>query len=173
RTGVHPNSAFGLGFALDWARATGDEQFEAALIRSARTYFLDNRQMPAYLEPDGSDFFSPSLMAADLMARILSSEEFGSWMLEYYNRKSLDRLCTAPVVSDRDDYQIVHLDGLSFSRAWCMRIIAAHLGAEHPMRQQLQQAADNFIGSTLPHIFASYGGAHWLASFAIYALLET
>lgn len=171
RTGVHPNSAFGLGFALDWARATGDEQFEAALIRSARTYYLDNRQMPAYLEPDGSDFFSPSLMAADLMARILSSEEFGSWMLEYYDRKSLDRLCTAPVVSDRDDYQIVHLDGLSFSRAWCMKGIAAHLQEGHAFKAIFETTADRFIREALPAIFESnYGGGHWLASFAVYAM---
>lgn len=173
RTGVHGNTAFGLDFALDWALFKGDTAFAAAIKQKALDFYGNNRQMPAHLEPDGSDFFSPSLMAAALMSKVLQPDAFQTWFDDYYSAEHLAHLSQLPKVSDRNDYQIVHLDGLSFSRAWCMRIIAAHLGAEHPMRQQLQQAADNFIGSTLPHIFASYGGAHWLASFAIYALLET
>ncbi|MEI7487977.1 MAG: DUF2891 family protein [Chryseobacterium sp.] len=33
RTGVHPNTAFAMVFALDWARATGDKAFEAQLVK--------------------------------------------------------------------------------------------------------------------------------------------
>ena len=37
-------------------------------------------------------------------------------------------------VSDRSDPQIVHLDGLNLSRAWCMNGIAAALANDDPAR---------------------------------------
>src|ERR1700754_53860 len=39
RTGVHPNTAFGLAFALDYARATSDKKLEALIVERSRTYF--------------------------------------------------------------------------------------------------------------------------------------
>lgn len=174
RTGVHPNTAFGLSFAWDWARQQGDTAFLRQIGEKARAFYLSNSNMPAYLEPDGSDFFSPSLMAADLMKRVLDKKAFNEWFVQYYQRGSIDRLCTLPVVSDRNDYQTVHLDGLSFSRAWCMRSISAQLYDRNPYKQRFKATSDTFLNATLPQIFnGGYGGEHWLASFAIYALLET
>jgi hypothetical protein len=173
RTGVHPNAAFGLDFALDWAKAVGDVDFEKAIREKALAFYGTNKNIPAYLEPDGSDFFSPSLMAASLMSKVLDKAAFQKWFATYYSKESLDRICSLPTVSDRNDYQIVHLDGLSFSRAWCMRTIAKQLAANNPTKKKFESTADMFLNHTLPHIFSGYGGAHWLASFAIYALLET
>ena len=61
RTGVHPNTAFSLVFALDWSRTVGNKVFEALIASRARDYYLHNTNAPAYQEPDGSDFLSPSL----------------------------------------------------------------------------------------------------------------
>ena len=89
------------------------------MIKNKAIYFYkSNQKIPGYLEPDGSDFFSPSLMVADLMSKVLNQNEFVKWMHHYYEPKSIQRLFEIPTVSDRNDYQIVHLDGLSFSRAW-------------------------------------------------------
>lgn len=174
RTGVHPNTAFGLAFAYDWAKAQGDTAFLKQITGKAKEFYYNNMQMPAYLEPDGSDFFSPSLMAADLMKRVLDKKTFNTWFEQYYQARSIERLCTMPVVSDRSDYQTVHLDGLSFSRAWCMRSVAAQLYDRNPYKKRFQATADTFLKATLPQVFnGGYGGEHWLASFAIYALLET
>ena len=171
RTGVHPNTAFGLVFALDWARAVKDASFEKEIIAKAVYFYKDNEAIPAYLEPDGSDFFSPSLEAADLMRRVLPRNEFAAWFDRYYEERSIKRICEMPVVSDRSDYQIVHLDGLSFSRAWCMKGIAASLPQNHRYKTLLEDAAAKFLQTTLPQVFSgNYGGAHWLASFAVYAL---
>lgn len=173
RTGVHPNTAFGLAFAYDWAKNQKDEEFLKLIIGKAKDFYLNNADIPAYLEPDGSDFFSPSLMAADLMRRVLSREEFNTWFTKYYSARSIMRICELPVVSDRSDYQTVHLDGLSFSRAWCMKAISAQLYDTNPHKKQFKATADKFLNATLPQIFnGGYGGEHWLASFAIYALLE-
>jgi hypothetical protein len=60
-----------LVFALDWSRTLRDTAFEHAIIKKAKEFYLNNIATPAYLEPDGSDFLSPSLEIADLMKRIL------------------------------------------------------------------------------------------------------
>lgn len=173
RTGVHPNAAFGLDFALDWAQFSGDHAFEKAIREKSLVFYGNNKNIPAYLEPDGSDFFSPSLMAASLMSKVLDKANFQKWFASYYSKESIERICSLPTVSDRNDYQIVHLDGLSFSRAWCMRSIAKKLAANNPIKKRFETTSDMFLNQTLPQIFSSYGGEHWLASFAIYALLET
>lgn len=170
RTGVHPNTAFAMVFALDWARAVKDTVFEKAVIERSLYFFKDSKATPAYMEPDGSDFFSPSLEIADLMRRILSKKQFELWLNAFYEERSIKQICTLPTVSDRSDYQIVHLDGLSFSRAWCMKGIAKQLPDGHKWKKLFQNSADSFLAKTLPNVTGSYGGEHWLASFAVYAL---
>lgn len=173
RTGVHPNTAFALVFALDWARATGNASFEQLVIRRAKDYYLKNANAPAFQEPDGSDFLSPSLEVSDLMRRILGKTEFVSWFGRFMDRAGLANVLKPPVVSDRTDYQIVHLDGLSLSRGWCLRGVAGALPASDPRRGQMVKAARELIAGALPHIASGgYGGEHWLASFAVYALTE-
>ncbi|MBP1616215.1 MAG: hypothetical protein H6Q14_42 [Bacteroidetes bacterium] len=171
RTGIHPNTAFGLAFALDWARTTSDTAFEKLIIEKATGFYADNQKVPAYFEPDGSDFFSPSLEVADLMRRVYDPKTFTRWFKNYYEKRSLERILELPVVSDRKDYQIVHLDGLAFSRAWCLKGIASHLLNQPALSKRLKERADLFISNTLPNIsHDNYGGSHWLASFAFYAL---
>lgn len=171
RTGVHPNSAFALAFAIDWARATENTAFEKDLIDKALYFYGNDTQTPAHLEPDGSDFFSPSLQIADLMRRILPREKFAAWFDAFYTQRGLDNVSEIPVVSDLTDFQTVHLVGLSFSRAWCMKGIAAALPQNHPAKQHLNLTAQKLLNNALPLVFeGNYGGEHWLASFAMMAL---
>ena len=46
RTGVHPNTAFGLAFALDYAKAVGDRELEALLSERSRNYFAKDTNYP-------------------------------------------------------------------------------------------------------------------------------
>lgn len=171
RTGVHPNTAFALVFALDWARASNDTAFEAEIIRKAVNYYGNNVAAPAYLEPDGTDFLSPSLEIADLMSRILQPGEFNKWFARFYEKRSIDNLVKIPVVSDRTDYQIVHLDGLTISRAWCMHSIAMKLPEKNKTRLLFEKTSSAFLQDALANILSgNYGGEHWLGSFAVYAL---
>lgn len=173
RTGVHGNTAFALVFALDWARATNDKIFEVQLVDKAKTFYLDNQLTPAYMEPDGSDFFSPSLEIADLMRRVLAREDFVKWLDNFYEERSIKRISEMPIVSDLNDYQTVHLVGLSFTRAWCMKGVAAQLPENHPLKNHFETMANHFLVNALPLIFnGNYGGDHWLASFAVYALAQ-
>ena len=171
RTGVHPNTAFGLCFAYDWAKTTNDADFLNLITQSGKDYYYPNTKIPAYLEPDGSDFFSPSLQAADLMKRILPQKDFLKWFKNYYTKEGITQICTVPTVSDRNDYQIVHLDGLSFSRAWNMKSIAAVLPKNNTLKKLFETTSETFISKSMQTLSESgYGGEHWLASFAIFAL---
>ena len=171
RTGVHPNSAFALGFAIDWARSVGNKEFERALKKKSLEFYENETQTPAHLEPDGADFFSPSLQIADLMRRILSRGEFEKWLDNFYTPKGIERISQLPIVSDLSDYQTVHLVGLSFSRAWCMKEVAKYLPDNHLLKPRFEETARKLLNNALPLVFdGNYGGEHWLASFALMAL---
>ena len=171
RTGVHPNTAFAMAFAIDWARTVKDIDFEKQLVEKSKYFYLKNTKTPAYLEPDGSDFFSPSLQIADLMHRILPQKEYARWFDAFYEKRSIENISQIPVVSDINDYQTVHLVGLSFTRAWCMKGIANALPARHLLKKQFRTTANRFLSNALPLVFqGNYGGDHWLGSFAVYAL---
>ncbi|MDZ4792948.1 MAG: DUF2891 domain-containing protein [Bacteroidota bacterium] len=173
RTGVHPNTAFGLVFALDYARTEKNTAFEKAIIASAKTIFGKDKNAPAIWEPNGADFLSPSLEEADLMRRVLPPKEFTNWFNQFLSKQSLQHLTILPVVSDRTDLQIVHLDGLSFSRSWCMRGLASVLPASDTRKKLLLRSSLHHLGKALPHVVSGeYGGEHWLASFAVYALVN-
>lgn len=171
RTGVHPNTAFALSFAIDWARTVGEKNFENQLIEKAKYFYLKDEKIPAYLEPDGSDFFSPSLQISDLMTRILPQKEYVKWFNHFYEKRSIENISQIPVISDINDFQTVHLVGLSFTRAWCMKSIAKFLPENHKYKKPFEETADKFLSNALPLVFkGNYGGDHWLASFAVYAL---
>jgi len=171
RTGIHPNTAFAMSFAIDWAREVGDQSFEKELSEKAKIFYLNNTKTPAYLEPDGSDFFSPSLEIAELMSRILPQKEFEKWLNQFYEKRSLENIEQIPIISDVNDYQTVHLVGLSFSKAWAMKNIINALPENNSIRKQFEISREKFIENSLPIIFqGNYGGDHWLASFAVYAL---
>jgi len=170
RTGVHPNTAFGLSFAWDYARALDRSEFKAIVEDSSLRYYITDTSYPANYEPSGSDFLSPCLEEANLMQRLLGSEAFADWFSNFLPQ--LPETLIAPVaVSDRTDGQLVHLDGLNLSRGWCLAAIARKLPAAYPSKSQLRQAAAAHIEAALPNIASgAYEGEHWLASFAVYAL---
>src|SRR4029077_19240484 len=126
RTGVHPNTAFGLSLAHDYALRVGDTRLGGLVEERARAYFGADADVPAGWEPGGADFFSPSLTEADLMRRVLPPPEFRTWFERFLPgaaRGEPKQLFTPATVSDRTDPQLVHLDGLNLSRAWGMRNI--------------------------------------------------
>ncbi|MFH2000935.1 MAG: DUF2891 family protein, partial [Planctomycetota bacterium] len=166
--------AFGIAFALDYARATGHTALEELLLERSIRYFGDDKDYPAQWEPDGDDFFSRSLMEADLMRRVLPAERFPAWFHEFLpglGKGRPESLLHPAEVADRSDPKIVHLDGLNLSRAWCMRNIAEALPVSDPVRERLLSSAVLHAQATLPHITSgNYEGEHWLASFAVFLL---
>ena len=174
RTGVHPNTAFGLAFALDYAKAVGDSELESLLDERSRTYYANDADYPGAWEPGGEDFFSAALMEADLMRRVMKPAEFATWFHKFLPgvaKGSPAALLEPAIVTDRTDPKLVHLDGLNLSRAWCMRSIAKALPENDPARKVLAAAAEKHAAAALAHVASGdYAGEHWLASFAVFLL---
>jgi hypothetical protein len=176
RSGVHSSTAFGLAFAHDYAKAVGDAKLKELVEERAKSYYGQDADAPARWEPDGADFFSPSLMECDLMRRVLPPAEFRVWFGKYQPGAAKGEpktLFEPATVTDRTDPQLVHLDGLNLSRAWCMKGIASALPADDPTRAKLLEAAVRHTDAGLKHVASGdYVGEHWLASFAVYLLTE-
>ena len=166
RTGVHPNTAFGLSFALDYANTVGHIELKSLIEARAKDYYLSDANCPADWEPSGEDFLSACLEEAVLMQRVLDDDEFQLWWEEFLPTEKLESLLNPADESDRSDPKIVHLDGLNLSRAWCFYPIAESV--DNP---KLIEAAAAHLEATVPNIASKhYEGSHWLASFVVYAL---
>lgn len=167
RAGDHPNTAFGMAFAWDYAAALGDGELQALVGKRARDFFINDRGCPLAWEPSGTDFFSPCLEEADLMRRVLPEREFASWLKAFLPQLADRKFSLAPgIVSDRRDGKLVHLDGLNFSRARCLYGLAQRKGYGH-----LRAIADTHLKHSLAAVSGgNYEGEHWLATFAVLAL---
>jgi hypothetical protein len=174
RTGVHPNTAFGLSFALDYARTVQQQNLTGLIIERSRAYYLSDSNYPASWEPGGEDFFSPALIEADLMRRILSPAEFAEWFHRFLPgiaEGDPQNLLIPAIVSDRTDGKLAHLDGLNLSRAWCMRNIVAALAQDDQAGDVLRKSAEVHAQEGLANVMSgNYEGEHWLATFAVYLL---
>jgi hypothetical protein len=82
----------------------------------------------------------------------------------------IEKNCHPVTVSDRSDGKIAHLDGLNLSRAWCLLGISQRLGSAAPAL--LAKTALSHLEASLHHVADDYMGEHWLASFAMLALLQ-
>jgi hypothetical protein len=106
------------------------------------------------------------------MRRVLPPDAFAPWLEAFLPRLGHGEpaaIFAPAVVSDRTDGKIAHLDGLNLSRAWCMTRIASALGGAAHAR--LIAAAEAHLAASLPHVTGDYAGEHWLATFALLALL--
>jgi hypothetical protein len=169
RVGTHFNTAFALVLSLEWADRF-DPQLAERIRARARDWFGGDRDCQAW-EPGGDEFLSPALVEAHCMARTHPAL-FPIWFEQFLPRVDLREpatLFTPAIVSDRSDGKIAHLDGLNLSRAWCWRSLSPLLPDDE--RAIADAAADEHLAAAMPHLAGDYMGEHWLASFALLALL--
>lgn len=174
RVGTHYNTAFALRLTLDWADAN-DPALAALCREKALAWHADDRDCQAW-EPSQDEFLSPALMEAALMKRVMEPDAFHDWFNAFLPKVGSQKPATlfSPAsVSDRSDGKIAHLDGLNLSRAWCWREIAAALPAGDIRTVIARKAATTHLAAALPHVTGDYMGEHWLASFALLALLAS
>lgn len=169
RVGEHTNTAFGLSLALDYAREVEDTEFESLLLKRAKEFYGNDVGCPLTWEPSGFDFISPCLQEAELMSKVLKGEEFDVWVKRFLPGMFKPNFVLKPGrVADRTDGKLVHLDGLNFSRAWCLY----NLGKAMPdFNYKFRTIGDEHMLASMEQVAGSdYMGSHWLASFLIYAL---
>ena len=167
RVGEHPNTAFGLTFAWDYAKTTGNQSLMDMIESRAKHFYMNDVNCPISWEPSGYDFLSPCLQEAAIMKRILPKNVFENWLSGFLPQlKERSFHLKVGEVSDRKDGKLVHLDGVNFSRAWALFNIVKDL----PEYVHLKKIAYEHVNYSLPNLVGdSYEGGHWLGSFAIYA----
>lgn len=170
RVGEHPNTAFGMSFAYDFAKKH-HPSLALKIEEKAREYYFNDIDAPIKWEPGGFDFLSPCLQEASLMQKIMPADEFCKWLecfLPGFEKDPASFLQPA-IVTDRSDGKMAHLDGLNFSRAWCLYEIGYGIGN----KKMLTLARQHFDFSYSKMDSGEYAGAHWLASFVTYAILKS
>jgi hypothetical protein len=173
RVGTHYNTAFALRLAADYAETSGKNALLQLLRETALRWYGADEDCPAWGEPSGDEFLSPTLIEAECMRRLLPTERFLPWFDRFLPKASSaipSTLFLPASVSDRSDGKIAHLDGLNLSRAWCFRALAEALPDVEALHSSFMQAADVHLDAALPHVAGDYMGEHWLASFAALAL---
>lgn len=170
RVGEHTNTAFALSFAYDYA-AKYSPELALKIEEKARAYYMTDKGCPVTWEPGGFDFLSPCLEEANLMQKVLHPEEFELWFASFLPGLTENPSAYIKVaeVSDPTDGKLVHLYGLNFSRAWCL----FELGKDQNNRKMIDLATAHFDYTYSRMDSGEYAGAHWLASFAVYALITS
>lgn len=176
RTGVHPDSGWALGQTLDYARTVQNKSLEKLVVKRCRDFYFRDKDYPAAYEPSGEDFFSAGLNEADTMRRVLSKEEFSTWLDQFFpglRKAKVGTLLTPVEVTDVTDGKLVHLAGLDLSRGWTLQGIASALDGDDPRAKILNQSAREHAAMGYKYVFSGhYEGEHWLATFAIYLHTE-
>ena len=177
RVGTHTDTAFALGMELDYARTVSNNSLEELVITKSREFYLADQNYPAHYEPSGHDFFSSGFNEADLMRRVLSPEEFSSWLARFLPGLSTNTLGSMmkPVeVTDVTDGHLVHLAGLDLARAWTMQGVADALPIGDARRKILEASVPEHASAGLKYVTSGhYEGEHWLATFAVYHLTRS
>ena len=148
RVGEHPNTAFGLSFAYDYAKTLGNEQLQSLIEQRAKAFYMTDAGCPLSWEPSGFDFLSPCFEEAALMKRVLQKEDFKAWLSDFLPQLEDENFTLETgKVSDRTDGKLVHLDGVNFSRAWSLNEIAKGLPEYNHLKNIANQHIVMCVGS--------------------------
>lgn len=180
RTGEHSQTAFAFGLAYDYAQRARNKNAEfAKLLReTSLAFYAGDVNCPLAFEPSGQDFLSPCLAEADLMRRMLSTDEYTVWLGDFLPGIPTDPDAAAgwleaATVTDKSDGKLAHLDGLNLSRAWMLRAMAGALREDDPRRAVLLAASKAQADAGLAAVTGEdYAGGHWLGSFATYLVTD-
>lgn len=163
RVGEHTNTAFGLSFAYDYALTVNDTILKNSIESSAIRFYQKDKSCPINWEPSGYDFLSPCLQEIDIMRKVLNDVAFENWFADFLPQLHQQQLKLEPgKIIDRSDGKLVHLDGLNFSRAWCLYPLKNNINAYNLATEHLDYSLSKINDG-------DYAGQHWLGSFALYA----
>lgn len=170
RVGTHTNTAFALCMVYDYADAVGNKSLKELVVKRSMDYYASDSNCPLSWEPSGYDFLSPCLEEADLMRRVLGKKEFKAWLEAFLPELVKSDFQLKPgIVTDREDGHLVHLDGLNYSRAWCLK----GLVKENPDLNHLIAISNEHIFHSITDLTdGNYEGGHWLVSFALMSLTD-
>ena len=175
RGGLHPNTANVSTLMLDYTEIVTDSALRDAVINADKKYFSNDTNCNTAYEPSGTDFLSPCLTEARLMARILDQSHYVAWLNDFlppvYSPEFKPLTMAANFGEFKKDDLVgakSHLVGLSFSRAEDFMAISNALPADDPRVPIFRRlAAINATAGFERLGVAGYEGAHWFATYAL------
>jgi hypothetical protein len=173
RTGVHPNTAMAMDNALGYAR-NFDPALESEIRASADRLFKRDIHCNTAAEPGPSDFASPCLMEAAIIAQLMDRESFLPWLDAFlpqlYSaefRPLTKGLGPEFVKNPAAVASKSHIVGLAFVRATSMGELANALPPTDPRVPVLRRLAAIQAATGFPLMGAvGYDGSHYYASWA-------
>ena len=179
RVGTHANTAYALKLLLEYARSSGEPKLGDAVIERARAFFLKDEGCAPNLEVSGSDFFSPCLAEAALMAEVLPPKEFAAWLDRFLPAPDAPgfRALTTSMEMKGTNEELKkanmlgaksHLIGLAVSRAKALEDIAAELPPGDPRIAAYRRIAVKHVHGGMAAMYdADYEGTHWIATYIV------
>jgi hypothetical protein len=176
-TGDHYSSAFGLSFALDYARSVKNDKLEAVCIDASKKFYGSVTTFPLVKEPFGYDFMSAGLLIADLMRKVLPQADYVIWLQSFapdlFSMDGIPTVLAVKRLTVHDGYAS-HWDGFHLNRIWCLNGILQSLpdntlsaGVKKSWidaQKEMWDYAQESIGK------GNYDVDHWLSSFSVFAL---
>ena len=172
RYGLHANTAWSLQHLWGWLDPIQDAGLMTLIERWARAWYGRDDTFSYARTPSGSDFLSPPLAEAALMAKVLDQEELVQWLDRFLPESALGPVTDSIPLPDPSDGQASHLYGFNLSRAVHLAEIAKALPSSHARRPHLlrraRELADESLAASLGR---HYMLDHWLPAFALLALM--
>ena len=176
-SGSHDAPSLNLSFALDYARAFGDEDLLKVVLKASKKFYGKMTKAPLRAEPFEYDFMSASLLVTDLMRKVYDQETYLKW-LKGFAPGLMDATSVAKDLqikkTDKHDGYESHWDGYHLNRIWCLngmlQLQAEFLDAETKAiwvksMNDMWDYAQESIGK------GNYDIDHWLSSFSVFALI--
>lgn len=175
RSGIHSDTAWSLSMAWDWAEYVGNKELADLVEATAKRLYAGDANAPCAYEPQGDTFTSAILNEAALMARVLSANEYETWLAGFFPQVFSDfaspLLADIPGRWDGEGYLEVHQVALPTSRAIAARDAAAPL-ADGPAKDALVSEASRWLKEGVEDVqLSGYLADHWVGSFVCAALL--
>lgn len=179
RVGTHANTAFTLQLLLEYARATGERELEATVIERSRAFFGADAGCAPNVEVSGSDFLSPCLVEAALMAGVMPQAEFRAWLTAFLPAPTAPGFKALTTVvemrgtnADLEKSNMLgakaHLIGLAVSRAKALEDIAAALPANDARVAEYRRIATRQGRGGMAAMYnADYVGTHWIGTYLV------
>jgi hypothetical protein len=184
RIGTHQNTAYALRLLLEYARATDEKPLEQAVLERSRQFFAADFGCAPNVEVSGSDFFSPCLTEAALMAEVLPAAEFSKWLDGFLPRPNAPAFKTVATVVEMQgtpeelkkldmEGAKAHLIGLAVGRANALEVIAAGLPPGDSRIAAYRTLATSLARSSIKAMYdAGYAGTHWIATYIVDYLIS-
>ncbi|MBC7896336.1 MAG: DUF2891 family protein, partial [Cytophagaceae bacterium] len=179
RVGTHANTAFTLQLLLEYARAAGEKELEATVIERSRAFFAGDAGCAPNVEVSGSDFLSPCLVEAALMAGVMPQGEFRDWLTAFLPAPTAPgfKALTTVVEMRGTNAELeksnmlgakAHLIGLAVSRAKALEDIAAALPPSDARVAEYRRIATRQGRGGMAAMYnADYVGTHWIGTYLV------